>query len=84
MFYNSHQDRLTSGKLFWAGGIIQSKKQVSNTYEITTDDRLSNKFKSLSVTDSQKLGFLAGMIEVNGSAQFLNDEWLPRSKQESH
>ncbi len=80
MFYNSNREKLTSGKHFWDSSIIQSKKQVSNTYEIITDDSLSNKFKSLNVSDSQKLGFLAGMIEVNGSAQFLNDRMTSKEQ----
>ena len=73
MLYNCHQEKLFPGKNIWENTVIQSKKQVSSDYEIITQDSLENKFNSLCLSDSLKLSYLAGMIEVSGSAEYLTD-----------
>ena len=73
MLYNCHQEKLIPGKNLWENTVIQSREQVSSDYEIITQDSLESTFNSLCLNDSLKLSYLAGMIEVSGSAEYLTD-----------
>ena len=73
MLYNCHQEKLIPEKNLWENTVIQSREQVSSDYEIITQDSLESKFNSLCLSDSLKLSYLAGMIEVSGSAEYLTD-----------
>ena len=71
--YNRHQDKIIPGKNLWVNSVIQSKKQTANSYEIISNDNIQGKFKSLGISEGMKLSIMAGLVEVNGSAEFLAD-----------
>uniref|UniRef100_A0A3Q4HLM0 B30.2/SPRY domain-containing protein n=1 Tax=Neolamprologus brichardi TaxID=32507 RepID=A0A3Q4HLM0_NEOBR len=57
------------------------QNQTSSNYEITASDSIESKFSLLDVSASVKASFLGGLIEVGGSARYLNDN--KKSKNQS-
>uniref|UniRef100_A0A1B8Y0R3 Fibronectin type-III domain-containing protein n=1 Tax=Xenopus tropicalis TaxID=8364 RepID=A0A1B8Y0R3_XENTR len=52
---------------------LTSKCQENTTFEIVASDSLSDKLSAMDISASLKGSFLAGLINVNGSATYLND-----------
>ncbi|XP_044860143.1 verrucotoxin subunit beta-like [Mauremys mutica] len=77
MLYDCCSDTLIPGITLW--GIEALKKDVEtmpkpNTeFQIIASDSIEDKASALSLSGSLKASFLGGMVEVGGSAAFLND-----------
>uniref|UniRef100_A0A672G644 B30.2/SPRY domain-containing protein n=2 Tax=Salarias fasciatus TaxID=181472 RepID=A0A672G644_SALFA len=78
MLVDARKDRLTPGFMLWDDKTIQESTEVtphhsSETF-ISTSDSTESKTSLLDVNTSLKASFLGGLIEVNGSAKYLNDQ----------
>uniref|UniRef100_A0A8C0GVG8 Uncharacterized protein n=1 Tax=Chelonoidis abingdonii TaxID=106734 RepID=A0A8C0GVG8_CHEAB len=85
MLYDCRKDSLIPGITLW--GLEQLLKDVSRkpqpwvNCEIIASDTIEEKANALNVTASLKASFLGGLVEVSGSAKFLND--TKKSKQQA-
>ncbi|CAM5113703.1 unnamed protein product [Natator depressus] len=77
MLYDCRSDILIPGITLW--GVEALKKDVKTMpqhkteFQIVTSDSLEAKASALSLSGSLKASLLGGMVEVSGSAAFLND-----------
>ncbi|XP_034619715.1 stonustoxin subunit alpha-like [Trachemys scripta elegans] len=60
---------------------VNTKPQPWTSYEIIASDTIEDKANALNVTASLKASFLGGLVEVSGSAKYLND--TKKSKQQA-
>ncbi|XP_031419342.1 cytolytic toxin-alpha-like [Clupea harengus] len=76
--YNVRNDKLVAGFSLWKTEDIQSKTRVSpqpNTrFQVSMSESLSEKTSLLDVSASVKASFLCGLVEVGGSAKYLNQK----------
>uniref|UniRef100_A0A3B3D2T6 Stonustoxin subunit alpha-like n=1 Tax=Oryzias melastigma TaxID=30732 RepID=A0A3B3D2T6_ORYME len=77
MLYDARKEKLITDFTLWDGDKIQSNKvrqsQKSSTYEITASDSIQSKSSLLDLSASLSASFMGGLIEVGGSASYLND-----------
>ncbi|KAK9517664.1 hypothetical protein VZT92_023011 [Zoarces viviparus] len=78
MLYDARKDVLIPGLTLWDNTTLQEKiteivKPYSN-FAITGSDTIESKSSLLDVEASLKASFLSGLIEVEGSAKYLNDQ----------
>ncbi len=77
MLYDCRNDMLVPGMTLWNDETlkkgIQSKSQVGSDFEVIAEDNLESKASKLNVNASLKLSFLGGLVEVSGSAKYLNN-----------
>uniref|UniRef100_A0A3Q4HI74 B30.2/SPRY domain-containing protein n=1 Tax=Neolamprologus brichardi TaxID=32507 RepID=A0A3Q4HI74_NEOBR len=85
MLYDAKMDKLYTDFTLWDMETIKKystrQNQTSSNYEITASDSIESKFSLLDVSASVKASFLGGLIEVGGSARYLNDN--KKSKNQS-
>uniref|UniRef100_A0A3Q4HQR0 B30.2/SPRY domain-containing protein n=1 Tax=Neolamprologus brichardi TaxID=32507 RepID=A0A3Q4HQR0_NEOBR len=86
MLYDAKMDKLYTGKIEGVDLVLalvgtDEQNQTSSNYEITASDSIESKFSLLDVSASVKASFLGGLIEVGGSARYLNDN--KKSKNQS-
>ncbi|XP_067432585.1 stonustoxin subunit beta-like [Thunnus thynnus] len=78
MLYDARQDTLIPGFTLWDTTTLQENtvetSQRSSDFHIMTSDSIESKSHLLSVDASLKASFLSGLIEVGGSAKYLNDQ----------
>ncbi|XP_054898563.1 stonustoxin subunit beta-like [Poeciliopsis prolifica] len=78
MLYDANKDQIIPGVTLWDETILQDmimeNSQHSSDFKITSSDSLDTKSNLLDVNASLKASFLGGLIEVGGSAKFLNDQ----------
>ncbi|CAM5095420.1 unnamed protein product [Eretmochelys imbricata] len=85
MLYDCRSDALIPGITLW--GLEQLRKDVNTKpqpkteFEIIASDTIEEKANALNVTASLKASFLGGLVEVSGSAKYLND--TKKSKQQA-
>ncbi|CAM4537262.1 unnamed protein product [Caretta caretta] len=85
MLYDCRKDSLIPGITLW--GLEQLRKDVNTKpqpkteFEIIASDTIEDKASALDVTASLKASFLGGLVEVSGSAKYLND--TKKSKQQA-
>ncbi|XP_068438454.1 stonustoxin subunit alpha-like [Clinocottus analis] len=76
MLYNAPRDKLIPGGTLWDDGTLQGKitekVQPFSSFTVTTSDTIDSKSSQLDVEASLKASFLSGLIEVEGSAKYLN------------
>ncbi|XP_063058188.1 cytolytic toxin-alpha-like [Engraulis encrasicolus] len=76
--YNARNDQLIPGITLWKAEDMKSKTQVTpqpNTnFQVSTSESLSEKMNLLDVSTSVKASFLAGIVEVSASANYLNQK----------
>ncbi|XP_062299142.1 stonustoxin subunit beta-like [Scomber scombrus] len=78
MLYDAWKDELIPGFTLWDEATLQ--KNTSETlkpgseFQITASDSIESKSSLLDVEGSLKASFLGGLIEVAGSAKYLNDQ----------
>ncbi|XP_042559965.1 neoverrucotoxin subunit beta-like [Clupea harengus] len=74
--YNARNDRLIPGISLWKTEDMKSKTHVSpqpsTRFQVTGSESLSDKTSLLDVSASLKVSFLGGLVEVGGSAKYLN------------
>ncbi|XP_007540861.1 neoverrucotoxin subunit alpha-like [Poecilia formosa] len=77
MLYDTRRDQLMTGFTLWEretiSSYLSSQVHPSSSYEISTSDSFESKSSLLDVNVSLKASFLGGLVEVGGSAGFLND-----------
>ncbi|XP_030256778.1 neoverrucotoxin subunit alpha-like [Sparus aurata] len=72
MLYDAREDKLLPG-LTLQGQITNNPQPYSN-YEVSSSDSIESKSSLLDIGASLKVSFLCGLIEVGGSAKYLNDK----------
>ncbi|XP_037611996.1 neoverrucotoxin subunit alpha-like [Sebastes umbrosus] len=77
MLYDGRKDELIPGSTLWNETTLQKNtvrsSHHSSKFEITTSDSIEDKSSLLDVDASLKASFLSGLIEVEGSAKYLNE-----------
>ncbi|KAM9163427.1 uncharacterized protein ACDP82_001186 [Pangshura tecta] len=77
MLYDCRSDSLIPGITLWDLEILQNhvdtKPQSKTEFQIVASDATDDKASALNVTASLKASFLSGLVEVNGSAEYLSD-----------
>ncbi|XP_078135814.1 neoverrucotoxin subunit alpha-like [Sander vitreus] len=78
MLYDARRDELIPGLTLWDDKTLQGKitesSQRTSDFQISASDSTESKFHLLDVEASLKASFLGGLIEVGGSAKYLNDK----------
>ncbi|KAJ0070737.1 hypothetical protein NL108_018612, partial [Boleophthalmus pectinirostris] len=78
MLYNAPKDQLIPGMALWDSQTLQSltvkKPQRSSHFDVRSSDSTADTSFNLNVNASVKLSFLSGLIEVGGSANYLNNK----------
>ncbi|XP_050926166.1 uncharacterized protein LOC108892298 isoform X2 [Lates calcarifer] len=77
MLYDCRRDLLIPGMTLWDYNDlkqnIQERPQNYNDFEIVASESMEAKSSALNVEASLKASFLGGLVEVGGSAKYLND-----------
>uniref|UniRef100_A0A8C5PGP8 Fibronectin type-III domain-containing protein n=1 Tax=Leptobrachium leishanense TaxID=445787 RepID=A0A8C5PGP8_9ANUR len=77
MLYDCRNDTLIPGVTLWNGDAlrsdVESKTQENTSFELLASDTISDKSSALNVSASLKASFLSGLVNVDGSANYLND-----------
>uniref|UniRef100_A0A671XAW3 B30.2/SPRY domain-containing protein n=1 Tax=Sparus aurata TaxID=8175 RepID=A0A671XAW3_SPAAU len=77
MLYDGRKDELIPGSTLWDETTLQNNtirsSQYSSEFEITVSDSIESKSSLLGIEASLKVSFLCGLVEVGGSAKYLND-----------
>ncbi|XP_067833753.1 uncharacterized protein, partial [Heptranchias perlo] len=85
MLYDCRSDSLIPGVTLWDWKTLQNDRDVrsqhNTEFQIIASDSIENKASALNVTGSLKASFLGGLVEVKGSAKYLNDR--KKSKQQA-
>ncbi|TDG97531.1 hypothetical protein EPR50_G00227490 [Perca flavescens] len=78
MLYDARTDELIPGLTMWDDKTLQDKitesSQHSSAFDMAASDSTESKCTLLDVEASLKVSFLGGLIEVEGSAKYLNDQ----------
>ncbi|CAB1426558.1 unnamed protein product [Pleuronectes platessa] len=84
MLYDCRRDLLVPGMTLWDRDDlkkhIRERPQNSNDFEIVASDSIEDKSSALKVEASLKASFLGGLVEVGGSAKYLNDHKTSRNQ----
>ncbi|XP_071318224.1 neoverrucotoxin subunit alpha-like [Trachinotus anak] len=76
--YDAHKDELITAFTPWDKKTLQEnsikRSQQSSVYEITASDSIESKSSLLDIEASLRASFLCGLVEVGGSAKYLNDK----------
>ncbi|XP_067462958.1 uncharacterized protein [Thunnus thynnus] len=77
MLYDCRNDSLIPGMALWDHDDlvknIQERPQHYNNFDIVASESIADKFSALHVEASLKASFFSGLVEVGGSAKYLND-----------
>ncbi|XP_041660215.1 uncharacterized protein LOC121520703 isoform X2 [Cheilinus undulatus] len=77
MLYDCRKDSLVPGLTLWDHDDlvkhIRERPQKHNDFEIVTSELIEDKSSALDVNASLKASFLGGLVQVNGSAKYLNN-----------
>ncbi|KAG7231954.1 hypothetical protein INR49_010063 [Caranx melampygus] len=77
MLYDCRRDSLVPGMTLWDDEdlrkYIRERTQKYNDFEIIASESIDDKSSALNVEASLKASFLSGLVEVGGSAKYLND-----------
>ncbi|KAK7909322.1 hypothetical protein WMY93_014006 [Mugilogobius chulae] len=78
MLYDARADKLVPGITLWNREKLQQDMtetlQPKSDYEIVASDSISDKTSSLEMNTALKASFFSGLIRVDGSAKYLNEE----------
>ncbi|XP_054614029.1 neoverrucotoxin subunit alpha-like [Dunckerocampus dactyliophorus] len=78
MLYNACKDELIPGLNLWDAATLESHTsetaQKSSSFKITASDTIESRSSLMDIEASLKLSFLGGLVEVGGSAKYLNDQ----------
>ncbi|XP_037643291.1 uncharacterized protein LOC119498440 isoform X1 [Sebastes umbrosus] len=77
MLYDCREDSLVPGMTLWDHDDlmrnISDRPQNYNDFEIVASESIADKSSALNVEASLKASFFGGLVEVGGSAKYLND-----------
>ncbi|XP_037611207.1 stonustoxin subunit beta-like [Sebastes umbrosus] len=75
--YDARQDKLIPGLTFWDDEVLKESTvescQPSSAFQIIASDSIDDKSSLMDIEASLKASFLGGLVEVGGSAKYLND-----------
>ncbi|KAI9529412.1 hypothetical protein NQZ68_011120 [Dissostichus eleginoides] len=78
MLYDARKDELVPGPRLWNDETLKQKTsetpQPSSYFEMSASDSIESKSSLMDIEASLKASFLSGLIEVGGSAKYLNDQ----------
>ncbi|XP_045925758.1 stonustoxin subunit beta-like [Micropterus dolomieu] len=78
MLYDARKHQLIPGLTLWNNETLQKitveNSQHSSAFEISASDSIESRSSLLDVDASLKASFMGGLIEVGGSAKYLNDK----------
>ncbi|KAF3704075.1 Neoverrucotoxin subunit beta [Channa argus] len=78
MLYDARKDELYTGFTLWDKKTINENMSVhsqhSSVFEVTASDSIESKSSLLDIDASLKASFMSGLIQVEGSAKYLNDQ----------
>ena len=78
MLYDCRNDSLIPGITLWDPQVLQDDRHVSskpNTqFKIISSDTINDKSSALNVQASLKASFMSGLVEVGGSAEYMNNK----------
>ncbi|KAA8577430.1 hypothetical protein FQN60_002474 [Etheostoma spectabile] len=84
MLYDCREDSLVPGLTLWDHDDLMShigeRPQNYNDFEIVASESFADKSSALNVEASLKASFLGGLVEVGGSAKYLNDSKTSKSQ----
>ncbi|XP_029930633.1 verrucotoxin subunit beta-like [Myripristis murdjan] len=84
MLYDCRQDSLIPGMTLWGPDALEKdareRPQPNSEFEIVASESLEDKSSALNVQASLKASFLAGLVEVGGSAKYLNDSKISKNQ----
>ncbi|KAG7231955.1 hypothetical protein INR49_010064 [Caranx melampygus] len=77
MLYDCRKDSLIPGMTLWDRDVLEKDAREApkpySDFEIVASESIEDKSSSLNVEASLKASFLGGLVEVDGSAKYLND-----------
>ncbi|KAM4552246.1 uncharacterized protein PAE49_015730 [Odontesthes bonariensis] len=78
MLYDCRQDLLVPGVTLWDYNDLEKDQrerlQPNSDFEIVASESINDKSSALNVEASLKASFLGGLVQVGGSAKYLNDQ----------
>ncbi|XP_070846904.1 neoverrucotoxin subunit alpha-like [Chaetodon trifascialis] len=78
MLYDARRDELIPGLKLWDDDTLQQKTSEAtkpfSSFQITASDTIESRSSLLDVGASLEASFMGGLIEVSGSAKYLNDK----------
>ncbi|XP_038574944.1 uncharacterized protein LOC119902689 isoform X1 [Micropterus salmoides] len=84
MLYDCRRDSLVPGITLWDHDdlikYVQERPQNYNDFEIVASESIEDKSSALNVEASLKASFLSGLVEVDGSAKYLNDSKISKNQ----
>lgn len=83
MLYDCRRDLLVPGMTLWdhddLKNHIREKQQSYSDFEIVASETIEDKSSALNIEASLKASVLSGLVEVDGSAKYLNDKKASRN-----
>ncbi|XP_074496265.1 uncharacterized protein LOC141770540 [Sebastes fasciatus] len=84
MLYDCRQDSLVPGMTLWDCNDLEkdtrARPKPSSDFEIVASESIADKSSALRVEASLKASFFGGLVEVEGSAKYLNDHKTSKSQ----
>ena len=84
MLYDCRNDHLIPGVTLWNYSTLQkaldSRRHESLQFSVVSEDTIENKTSSLGVEASLKLSLMGGLVDVSGSAKFLDDQRVSKQQ----
>ncbi|KAM8730508.1 neoverrucotoxin subunit beta-like isoform 2-T2 [Acanthopagrus schlegelii] len=78
MLYDARKDELIPGLTLWDPKTLKEKtvktSQQTSNFEVSASDSIESKSSLMDIEASLKVSFLCGLVEVGGSAKYLNDK----------
>ncbi|XP_034418547.1 verrucotoxin subunit beta-like [Cyclopterus lumpus] len=82
MLYDCRTDSLVPGITLWDREDLTShiveRPHINNSFDMVASESIEDKSSALNVEASLKASFLGGLVEVEGSAKYLNDSKTSR------
>ncbi|XP_029930634.1 uncharacterized protein LOC115375359 [Myripristis murdjan] len=84
MLYDCRKDSLIPGVTLWDRDALENdareRPQPNSEFEIVASESIEDKSSALNVDASLKASFLGGLVEVEGSAKYLNDSKISKNQ----
>ncbi|XP_072163215.1 uncharacterized protein [Diadema setosum] len=78
MLYDCRDDKLIPGFTLWNPEVLKNDRDVSSQqgtyFNVITSDSINDKSSALNIEPSLKASFMGGLVEVKGSAEYINDK----------
>lgn len=80
MLYDCRNDQIIPGVKLWGDNLLSDEQylnirpHISSSYDVIAEDSISDKAFHLGIEAGIEVSFLGGLIEVSGSAKFMQDK----------